>query len=108
MKCREWYDEKAKENLRAGLFGIAHPCIDVVELKRNKCPKCGWTSKYDEDGFIIKAEDREGTLQELEDYTSWYTKNRAEMKIRMDMLDAQHKAELAESSWDISKRIFLW
>jgi len=102
MKCREWYTDKAKDNLRAGMFGRVYTCIDIVELKRNKCPECGWVSKYDEDGYIIKAEDRRGTLQEIKDKMEWFTKSNAEMRIHMRTLDMQRKAELAKN-WSIEE-----
>jgi len=38
MKCRETYSPRAKELLKQ-----FYPCIDAEELKKGRCPKCGWT-----------------------------------------------------------------
>lgn len=62
MKCRGYYSEEAKRNIRQGfieLYGGKHlsilrcPCAGIVELKSGKCPECGWKPDHDEEGNLL-------------------------------------------------------
>jgi len=80
LRCREWYSELAKDNLRGGQFGKEYPCVDVVECKRYKCPECGWESPYDENG-----KPRNTKIHTIDD---WHVEFQAQMKIHMDRMVA--------------------